>query len=40
VTESLWSRILILPCSTSLDPAAQARVIAAVRKQLLEPTRA
>jgi perosamine synthetase len=40
VTESLWPRILVLPCSTSLDNEAQQRVIAAVRQQLLQPTRA
>ncbi len=40
VTESLWSRILVLPCSTSLDATAQQRVIAAVRKLVLESTRA
>ncbi len=40
VAESLWPRILVLPCSTSLDAAAQQLVIGAVRKHLLEPTRA
>jgi perosamine synthetase len=40
VAESLWSRILVLPCSTSLDAAGQQRVIAKVREHLLEPTRA
>ncbi len=40
VTEALWARVLVLPCSTSLDAAAQRCVIAAVRQHLLEATRA
>jgi dTDP-4-amino-4,6-dideoxygalactose transaminase len=40
VAESLWPRILVLPCSTSLDAAGQQCVIAKVREHLLEPTRA
>ncbi|WP_274626793.1 aminotransferase class I/II-fold pyridoxal phosphate-dependent enzyme [Arvimicrobium flavum] len=34
VTEDLWSRIITLPCSTSLTPEQQATVIAAVRQVL------
>ena len=33
-TESIWSRVLILPCSTHLTAAEQAEVIAAVRATL------
>jgi len=33
VAEALWSRIVVLPCSTSLDPDAQQRVIDLVRRQ-------
>jgi dTDP-4-amino-4,6-dideoxygalactose transaminase len=40
VSEAVWREILVLPCSTSLDEASQARVIAAVRAELLEPSRA
>jgi len=40
VTESLWPRIVVLPCSTSLDRAAQQSVIDAVRRLLVEATRA
>jgi dTDP-4-amino-4,6-dideoxygalactose transaminase len=38
VSGNLWSRIVTLPCSTSLTEADQARVIAAVA-DLLEPVR-
>jgi perosamine synthetase len=34
VTEDLWSRIITLPCSTSLTPDMQAIVIDAVKKVL------
>jgi dTDP-4-amino-4,6-dideoxygalactose transaminase len=34
VTDSLWRRVLTLPCSTSLSESDQARVIAAVMRAL------
>jgi perosamine synthetase len=34
VTESIWDRILTLPCSTNLSPEEQGRVIAAVKALL------
>ena len=34
VSDALWFRILTLPCSTSLTEAEQARVIAAVKKEI------
>jgi dTDP-4-amino-4,6-dideoxygalactose transaminase len=34
VTDSLWQRVLTLPCSTSLSESDQARVIAAVMRAL------
>jgi dTDP-4-amino-4,6-dideoxygalactose transaminase len=34
VTESIWQRIVTLPCSTHLSAAEQDRVIAATRAAL------
>ena len=34
VTEAIWSRIITLPCSTSLTPEQQSRVISKVRSEL------